>query len=78
MRQYNQIMVKVPKGEKLWWMYKNKSGRPIFLLTSKLNNRDNYYLYEITPEEELVKLGRAKTPPELEKKFHVNELMFEK
>ena len=69
-------MVTCPKNEKMWWLYRNKRGEPIFLMTSKKTSRDNYYLYEVTSDGALNKLGRAKTPPELEEKFHVNEIMF--
>ena len=45
-------------------------------MTSKKNNRDYYYLYEVAPDGSLNKLGRAKTPPDLEAKYHVDEAMF--
>jgi hypothetical protein len=70
-------MITCPKNEQMWWLYKSKSGKPIFLLTSKKNNRDYYYLYEVIPGDELKKLGRAKTPPELEEKFDVDRKMLE-
>ena len=69
-------MITCPKNEQMWWLYRNKSGTPIFLMTSK-KNRDYYYLYEVLPGDELKKLGRAKTPPELEEKFDVDRKMFE-
>ena len=69
-------MITCPKNEQMWWLYRNKSGTPIFLMTSK-KNRDYDYLYEVLPGDELKKLGRAKTPPELEEKFDVDRKMFE-
>ena len=64
---------KLPKGEIVWVEYKNASGKTLFILTSK-EARDVYYLYELRGDS-YVKLGKAKEPPELEKKFRVRELM---
>lgn len=63
---------RIPKGERLWVSYYNKKGELLFSLTSKELNRDWYYLYKIE-EGKQTKLGKAKTPYELEKKFHVDE-----
>lgn len=67
--------LKLPKGEQSWVGYYNRSGERIFLLTSKENSREWYYLYEVVDGTALKKLGRAHTPPELEEKFHVVEKM---
>ena len=56
--------------------YFNREGQRIFLLTSKERDRDWYYLYEVTNNTELKKLGRAHTPTELEEKYKVTEKMF--
>ena len=69
-------MVTCPKNETMWWLYRNKRGEPIFLMTSKKNNRDYYYLYKILPDGKMNKLGKARTPPELEARFHVDDVMF--
>ena len=67
-------MIKVPKGERGWTCYYDKSGECIFLLTSKEKNRDFYYLYEVSGGS-LKKLGKARTPPELERQFKVDEFI---
>lgn len=64
--------IKYPKGEKAWTLYSNIKHEPVFLMTSK-PARDFYFLYEILPDGSLNKLGKARTPPELEKKFNVIE-----
>ena len=63
--------INCPKGEMVWVRYCLRDGTTKFLLTSKKQNRDYYYLYEVV-EGKLVKLGRARTPPELEKKFDIH------
>jgi|GEM_PF-1992588 len=57
-----------PRGEQIWLRYYNHDGELLFMLTSKVSNRDYYYLYEVK-EGSLEKLGRARTPIELEDKF---------
>jgi len=64
-----------PKGERIWAGYYDRAGHLLFIVTSKQNNRDWYYLYALE-DDEFKKLGKAKSPPELENKFHVNERMF--
>lgn len=66
--------VKYPKGERVWMSYWSRENELLFLLTSKENNRDWYYLYE-NVDGTLKKLGKARTPPELEEKYHVIERM---
>lgn len=61
-----------PKGEIAWVGYYNTDGEQVFILTSK-PARDYYSLYEVLPDGKLNKLGKAKTPTELEKKFCVLE-----
>lgn len=63
--------IKCPKGEMVWVRYCSQDGTVNFLLTSKTSNRSYYYLYEVN-DGELKKLGRARTPPELEKKFDID------
>lgn len=63
--------IKLPKGEILWVSYHNRKGDVMFILTSK-QVRDYYYLYEIT-DAGLKKLGRERSPSELEEKFNVDE-----
>lgn len=63
-------VIRVPKGETVWAEFLAK-GKPRFVITSK-QLRDWYFLYEVNGEE-LKKLGKARTPPELEERFKVHE-----
>ena len=65
--------LKYPHGETVWVDYRDKDGKTLFILTSK-ESRDAYYLYELVGGS-FKKLGKAKEPPELEKKFMVRERM---
>lgn len=67
---------RIPKGERLWVSYYNKKGELLFSLTSKELSRDWYYLYRIEDGKQ-TKLGRARTPAELEQKYKVNETICE-
>lgn len=67
---------KVPNGEIGWVGYYNRSGKLIFVLTSKEKDRSWYFLYEVDGNT-MKKLGKAHTPPELENKYHVLEKMHE-
>lgn len=62
-----------PKGEQIWVQYYNHSRDLLFILTSK-EIRDYYFLYELV-DGKFKKLGKAKSPVELEKKFRVVERM---
>lgn len=63
------MAVQDPKGEIVWVRYFDLCGCPKFLLTSK-PSREYYLLYKIDGDK-LIKLGRAKTPIELEEKYGV-------
>lgn len=65
--------INFPRGERVWAGYYNGHGELLFIVTSK-EARDMYFLYELT-EGNFKKLGKAKEPPELIKKFRVEELM---
>lgn len=67
------VKVKYPKGEIVWLEY-SAGGVPMFLMTSK-EARDFYFLYKVCEDGSVQKLGRAKTPTELERKFQVNEAL---
>ena len=64
-----------PKGEIVWTGYYNRSDELLFIVTSK-ETREFYYLYELV-DGEFKKLGKAKTPSELEQRFRVKERMLE-
>ena len=61
--------VRLPKGEVAWIEY-TVGGVPLFEITSK-PSRDCYFLYEVLENGTLKKLGRGRTPRDLEEKFHV-------
>ena len=60
--------VRYPKGETVWVTYHSSGGSPALFITSK-PARDFYYLYEVLQDGAVKKLGRAKTPVELEEKY---------
>ena len=64
-----------PKGERVWAGYYDRAGNLLFIVTSKENSRDWYYLYEPAGDK-FKKLGKAKSPPELENKYHIRDRMF--
>ena len=61
-----------PKGETVWVQYVDRNQQTAFILTSKESSRDYYFLYELTGGS-LKKLGKARSPTELEEKFRVFE-----
>ena len=63
-------MIKYPKGEIIWVSYLNRRHGLRFIITSK-PIREYYFLYEVV-DDEFVKLGKAKTPIELEEKFNIS------
>lgn len=66
--------IKYPKGETVWVSYQNIKGEPVCILTSK-PTRDYYFLYEVLSDGTLNKLGKARSPIELEEKFNVRQRM---
>lgn len=64
--------MKYPKGEIVWVGYHDAGGALRFFLTSK-PIRDYYFLYEVGDDGGCTKLGKAKSPPELEIRYKVNE-----
>lgn len=61
-----------PKGEMAWMGYYDTSHKLRFLITSKANTREFYYLYEVI-DGTLKKLGKSRSPKELEEKYNVWE-----
>lgn len=59
-----------PKGEVAWMGYYDTAHNLKFLVTSKSNNRDFYFLYEVV-DGALKKLGKSRSPKELEEKFNI-------
>ena len=56
----------LPPSERLWLTVTSVSGA-VFYITSK-DTRDAYYIY-VRSDSGYVRLGKGKTPPELENKF---------
>ena len=64
------IKIKYPKNETSWVLRSDSKGNPRFLITSKAA-RDWYFMYEVQGDGTLKKLGKARTPTELEDKYCV-------
>lgn len=60
---------KYPRGETVWTNYYTSTGDLMFILTAK-PQREAYYLYTLV-DNQFKKLGRSKSPIELEEKFDV-------
>ena len=69
----NKPEVKYPKGEDVCVTCYDRSGRAMFLITSK-PLVGYFFLYEFTGDG-LVKLGKGQSPLELEERFHVKKRM---
>lgn len=67
----------VPKGEHGWVGYYDKKGTLLFLITSKTNNRDTYFLYE-NQDGKFIKLGKGDDPSKLCEKHNVYGRMKDK
>jgi len=64
--------IKYPKGECVWVSYYDTGKTLRFIMTSKENSRDFYFLYELV-DGQFKKLGKARSPKELELKFDVDK-----
>ena len=60
--------MKIPKNEVLWCTYNDTKGAAHHIVTSNLT-RDMYFMYEVVDSEPTKKIGKARTPTELEDKF---------
>lgn len=65
--------IKYPKGERVWVTYYGSKHELCFIVTSK-GNREYYFLYELN-DGAFRKLGKARSPKELEDKFNVQARM---
>ncbi len=72
-KKKEQPEIKYPKGETGCVTCYNKDHEPLFLITQKPLT-ETFFLYEFTGDG-LVKLGKAQSPLELEKKFNVKQRM---
>ncbi|MBP5462706.1 MAG: hypothetical protein J6Y20_11385 [Lachnospiraceae bacterium] len=66
--------IKVPALEQAWVTFVDTKGEPVCVITSK-PARDYYYLYEVGSNGNLKKLGKSRSPVELEEKYGVAERM---
>lgn len=62
-----------PKNEIVWVGYYNSKHELLFIMTSK-EARDYYFLYELV-DGKFNKLGKARSPKELEEKFEIKKRM---
>ena len=67
----------IPKGEKAWVGFYNSSGECRYIVTSKKNLRDLYYLYE-NDGEKYIKIDKNKDPLVLCNKHNIYEKIKEK
>lgn len=58
----------IKSGEKAVVTECNSNGEVQYVITTKQNDTSWYYLYKFE-NDKLIKMGRAKTPPELEEQF---------
>lgn len=63
---------KYPMGERVWVGIYNKDHELMFIITSKGFSRDYYFLYKLV-DSSFKKLGRARSPKELEEKYDVDK-----
>ena len=61
------MSIKYPKNERLLHSFTDIHGNLRYIITDK-KIKDGYYLYELKGDS-FVKLGKGKTPIELEKKY---------
>ena len=66
--------IRYPRGETVWVRYCSMDGVTRFLLTSR-ESRECFFLYYVAPDGSLTRLGKAKSPPELERKFNVEQVL---
>ena len=62
----NETISGVPRSEQIW--LERHAGENVYIITSKENNMDMFFLYRID-NGRAVKLGKSKSPPELERKY---------
>lgn len=56
----------------MWVGYYNTDGALQHFMTSK-PTRDYYFMYKVNDDGSFTKLGKAKSPPDLEKRYNVCE-----
>jgi len=66
--------INIPKNETGMVLYRNRQGIPVFLLTTK-QQLDFYYLYSVSETGAVTKLGKSRSPKELEVRHDVLSAM---
>lgn len=61
------MVIGIPKTERIWVQRTTEDGT-VYYITSKENDRTYYFLYKME-NGKAVKLGKAKSPLDLESKF---------
>ena len=61
-------MNSIPKTERIWARIYGKGRKNCHVITSKEDSRSMYYLYDCSGSE-IRKLGRGKSPAELEQQW---------
>lgn len=61
----------IPKTERIWTRRTTKS-KDVYITTSKQNDRTYYFMYKIV-DGKAVKLGKSKSPLELDRKYVTND-----
>lgn len=69
-------IVTIPRNEKPIVRYQTSAQEIMFRLTQHLLSGE-FTLYEVVPLG-LIRLGKAKSPTDLEKRFNVNETLIER
>ena len=68
------LTFKSPRGEIVWTAYYDAGRRLRFFLTSK-PLRDYYFLYSVEEDGSFKKLGKSKSPTDLEQKHKVDKII---
>lgn len=63
---------KYPRGERVWMSFFSANHDLKFIITSKESSREYYFLYELL-DGSFKKIGKARSPKDLEEKFEVRK-----
>jgi hypothetical protein len=67
------MTIKYPKGERVWVAYYNGKHELQYIITSKENNREFYFLYEFLLDGTFKKFGKSRSPADLEERFRASK-----
>lgn len=57
----------IPKSERIW-THRTTKNKNVYITTSNQNDRTYYFMYKII-DRKAVKLGKSKSPLELDRKY---------